>query len=89
MAKVIIPPPYRGPTHGSGEERVDGDDVRGCLEAVGARYPGFREQIFDGNGRVHRFVKLFLNGEQLDPEKLDVAVSDDDAVEILAAISGG
>ncbi len=82
-------PPYRGPT--LGQERIDvqATNVGGCLRAVGARYPGFDEQIFDAAGVVHRFVMLFLNGEEIDRAALDTPVSDADEVRILAAIAGG
>ena len=42
------------------------------------------------DGNVHRFVTLFLNGDELDRSKaMDQEVSDGDDVEILAAIAGG
>ena len=89
MATVIVPPPYRGPTRGISEVAVDAADVRGSIHAVDAQYPGFAAQIFDAQGGVHRFVKLFLNGDLLDAEKLDREISAGDAVEVVAAISGG
>lgn len=90
MPRVIVPPPYRGPTEGQDRIEVPGSTVKECLDAVGSRFPGFSEQIFDGEGRIHRFVNLFLNGEELDrAEALGLPVSEGDDVEILAAIAGG
>ncbi|MDJ0785593.1 MAG: MoaD/ThiS family protein [Myxococcota bacterium] len=89
MPTVLIPPPYRGPTDGAAEIVVEGDSVLACLEAVGRKYPGFLDQVLTADGAVHRFVKLFQNGEQLDGDVLSVAVSEDDSIEILAAIAGG
>jgi len=90
MPRVIVPPPYRGPTEGLDRIEVEGSTIEACLEAVGERFPGFREQIFDAEGRVHRFVNLFLNGDELDRQQaLARAVSDGDDIEILAAIAGG
>lgn len=90
MPLVIVPPPYRGPTEGHHRIEAEGATVQECLDAVGARFPGFSDQILDGNGKIHRFVTLFLNGEELDRGKaLDREVSDGDEVEILAAIAGG
>ena len=42
-----------------------------------------------GAGRVHRFVSLFVNGDEIGREALDRPLSDADRVEILAAIAGG
>jgi len=86
MPTVHVPPPYRGPTGGQAEIAVEGATVRQCLEAVEARHPGFAEQVLDGAGQVHRFVRLFVNGE---PAELDAPVKDSDRVEVLAAIAGG
>lgn len=89
MPLVKIPPPYQGPTHGADRIAVDGETVRACIEAVGARFPGFAEQVFDARGQVHRFVKLFVNGDEVDRSAPDTPVHDGDEVEILAAIAGG
>jgi molybdopterin converting factor small subunit len=89
MPQVFVPPPYRGPTQGQDLIDVEGATVGACLRAVGDRFPGFGEQIFDADGRVHRFVNLFVNGEEIERQDLDRAVADRDRVEILAAIAGG
>jgi sulfur carrier protein ThiS len=89
MPLVIVPPPYQGPTGGVGQIEVDGRTVRECIEAVARAHPGFREQVFDPKGRVHRFVTLFVNGDEIPRESLDAPVSARDRVEILAAIAGG
>jgi sulfur carrier protein ThiS len=89
MPRVIVPPAYRGPTLGDGEIDVAGSTVGECLDAVGRRYPGFADLIFDDGGSVHRFVSLFVNGDEIPRQGLDLAVADSDRVEILAAIAGG
>jgi molybdopterin synthase sulfur carrier subunit len=89
MPIVHIPPPYRGPTQGRAEIQVEGATVLECLEAVEARHPGFRELVIDPKGELHRFVRLFVNGEQLDRDALGAAVKESDQLEVLAAIGGG
>ena len=89
MPQVKIPPPYQGPTQGEALVSVEGATVRACLGAVGERFPGFGAQVFDASGRVHKFVTLFVNGDEIDRTALDTAVSPSDEVEILAAIAGG
>jgi hypothetical protein len=89
LPKVIVPPPYRGPTRGLDVVEVEGGSVRACIEAADARFPGFAAQIFDAAGRPHRFVKLFRNGELVAAGDLDRAVEPGDAIEIVAAIAGG
>jgi predicted phage tail protein len=89
MPKVAIPPRYRGPTGGLGLIEVDADTVRMCIEAIEAQHPGFRELILDGESRIRRFVRLFLNGEALDRNAVDTPVTDSDLIQILASAAGG
>lgn len=89
MPTVVIPPPYRGPTGGADELEVPPGTVAECLAAVEARCPGFRAQVVDAEGRVHRFVKLFRNGEQLVGDALAEKIGERDRLEVLAAIAGG
>jgi molybdopterin synthase sulfur carrier subunit len=89
MPSVRIPPPYRGPTLGAAEIEADGGTVGVVLDWVERKYPGFLAQVLDDDGNVHRFVKLFKNGEHLvrDPLRTPLAVGDE--LEIIAAIAGG
>lgn len=89
MPHVVVPPPYRGPTGGLASIEVDGASVKACLDALAARFPGFGEQVFDAGGHVHRFVSLFVNGEEIARDALDRPVGPGDRLEILAAIAGG
>ena len=89
MPTVIVPGPYQGPTKGRGEIEVSSRTVRGCLEEVESGHRGFLELVLDGEGALHRFVKLFVNDEPLDPGALDAAVEETDRIEVLAAIAGG
>jgi len=83
---VHVPPPYRGPTGGEAEIPVEGATVRECIDAVEGVHPGFAAQVLGEDGKAHRFVRLFVNGE---PAELDQAVGASDSVEVLAAIAGG
>ena len=89
MPHVDVPPPYRGPTRGEAIVAVDGATVGECLREVGERYAGFHDQIFDNNGDVHRFVSLFVNGDEIGRGELATPLSPDDELKILAAIAGG
>ncbi|GAF90703.1 unnamed protein product [marine sediment metagenome] len=89
MPQVKVPPPYRGPTQGEAVIEVEGTTVRECIQAVEARHPGFGEQIFDPESNFHRFVTLFVNGDEVARDDADASVGAGDEVEILAAIAGG
>jgi len=89
MPTIVIPPPYRGSTQGLERIEVAGRTVRDCIDAVNVLHPAFGPLILDANGKVHRFVKLFRNGDQLGGDVLATAIAEGDEVHVLAAIAGG
>jgi molybdopterin synthase sulfur carrier subunit len=89
MPLVRIPPPYRGPTLGAAEIDADGGTVGAVLDCIQRKYPGFLPQVLDDDGNVHRFVKLFKNGNHLVRDALREPLAPTDELEILAAIAGG
>ncbi len=89
MPFVVVPEPYRGPTRGLGEVQVEASDVLEAILAVEAAYPGFRDLVLDAEGALHRFVKLFVNDEQIERGALDRSLGDEDRLGVLAAIAGG
>jgi molybdopterin synthase sulfur carrier subunit len=89
MPQVQIPPPYQGPTGGRDRIDVEGASVLECLKALEVKFPGFLPQVLDSEGRVHRFVQLFVNGDEIARGALDTPVGPDDRIEVLAAIAGG
>jgi molybdopterin converting factor small subunit len=89
MPRVLIPPPYRGPTQGTAELEVEGETVLGCLEAVEQKFPGLLPLVMDEEGGLHRFVKVFRNGDLLVGDVVQTRVDPTDEIEILAAIAGG
>ena len=86
---VIVPEAYRGPTRGVSRIEVDASTVRAAVEAVEKDHPGFLTMVLDGGGKLHPFVKLFVNEAQLPADALDTPLAKDDRLEILAAIAGG
>jgi molybdopterin converting factor small subunit len=89
VPRVEIPRRYRLPTRGESLIDVEGRTIRECIEAVEARYPGFLELVFDSQGNLNRFVRLFVNGDEVARSDPDAPVDDDDRVQILAAAAGG
>ena len=89
MPRVIIPPPYRGPSRGATQISVEGTTIRECLDAVESTCPGFAALVFTESGELQRFTKLFRNGEQVPTEGLDSVTAQQDEIEVVAGIAGG
>lgn len=76
------------PTLEDGE--VPGRTVRELIVALEARHPGFASYVVDETGRLRRHVNVFIGDEPIgDRTQLSDAVTDDDRVAILQALSGG
>ena len=64
--------------------------LRLVLDEIDRRYPGAAARIVDGEGRPHRYVNLYVNGDDVrHGSGVDTPVTDNDEVLILPAISGG
>jgi hypothetical protein len=68
---------------------VDAPTVEAALVKLAGEYTPLRKVLFDREGRVRETQKIFLNGEQLEPDELASSAGEADCVELLLAISGG
>ena len=89
MPVIEVPRRYRVPTGGAATISIEGDTVRACIEAADAKYPGFGELVLERNGQLRSFVKLFINGDELERDALDSSISGSDTISVLPAAAGG
>jgi molybdopterin synthase sulfur carrier subunit len=87
---VKVPTPLRKFTAGSETVSGTGATVGALIEDLEKRHAGIRERICDEQGRVRRFVNLYINGEDIRfLQQLDTKVKDGDEISIVPAIAGG
>ena len=87
---VRIPPALRSLTEGSDEVSVDGATVRAAIDALEAAHPGLKERVMSDEGKVLRFVNLFVGEEDIRMlDGLDTELKDGDDLSIIPAIAGG
>jgi molybdopterin synthase sulfur carrier subunit len=88
--KVRIPAPLRGLTGGKGEVDVAPGSVSEVLSGLDKSFAGIRSKICEESGEVRRYVRLFLNDEDVRGKGgLKAAVKDGDVLSIIPAIAGG
>ncbi len=68
---------------------VEGRTVGECVAALVHRFPGIEKMLFSPNGKLHGYVGIYLNGEDIFPEELAKPVKHGDEVHIMYLISGG
>lgn len=87
---VRIPTPLRRFTGGAEEVSVSGATVAALVEDLERNHPGLKERICDDEGKVRRFVNIFVNGDDIRfLNNLDTTIKDGDEVSIVPAIAGG
>ena len=88
--KVRIPTPLRTLTGGADEISVPAATVRALIDALEERHRGIKGQICDADGKLRRFVNLYLNDEDVRFQQgLDTPLKSGDVVAIIPAIAGG
>ena len=87
---VRIPTPLQRLTQGKAEVQCQGTTVVDLLADLEKNYPGIKERICDAQGKLRRFVNVFVNEEDIRFLQGDAtAVKDGDEVSIIPAIAGG
>jgi molybdopterin synthase sulfur carrier subunit len=87
---VKIPTILRRHVGGVAQVEGTGDTVRDLLQNLEQRYPGITGGILNSEGGLHRFVNLYVNGEDVRYlGALETEVAEGDTVSILPAVAGG
>ncbi|TMC08740.1 MAG: MoaD/ThiS family protein [Chloroflexi bacterium] len=90
MATVRIPGPLRSLSQGEAAVEVEAGDLRGAIEQLESRFPGFRERVLDPSGNLRQFVNVYLNDEDIRfGGGLDAKLEPRDEVSIIPAVAGG
>lgn len=87
---IRIPTQLRPLAGGNSEVPVEGATVGEVLESLDAAHPGFTDRLFDEDGRLRRFVNVFVADEDIRfLGGLDTPVPDRTTVSIIPAVAGG
>ena len=88
--KVKIPTPLQKHTKNQAEVNVDAKDIRELIENLERNFPGIKERICDENGKIRRFINIYVNEEDVRfLQKDETPLKDSDEVSIIPAIAGG
>ena len=88
--KVRIPSPLQSLTGHQAEVEATGTNVAEVLDSLEARYPGLKGRICDEEGKLRRFVNLYLNDEDIRfLQGEQTPLREGDQVSIIPAIAGG
>jgi molybdopterin converting factor small subunit len=87
---IRVPTQLRSLTNNLGEIPVEGSTVGEALKALDAAHPGLAARLFDEDGKLRRFVNVFVADEDVRfLEGLETPVTDGQTISIVPAVAGG
>jgi molybdopterin converting factor small subunit len=90
VSTVFIPAVLRANVGGVKSLELDGDSIRGLVDALVARHPALGSQLLTEGGDLNRFVNVYVNGQDVRYlAGLDTPVAPSDEVRLLPAMAGG
>jgi adenylyltransferase/sulfurtransferase len=91
MPIVKIPTPLQSYVDGQKAIIVDGSTVNEAILNLAKKYPSIKQHIFDPEGRLRAFIKIFLEEENIKElvDGLDLVIKEGDSLVIIASIAGG
>ncbi len=73
-----------------GKERLEADSVEHLLDALEEKYPRLRFKIRDETGRLRRYVRVFVDGEDVSGTTgVETPLVGVQTIDILHSIAGG
>ena len=88
--KVLIPTALRQYTDKQSTLDVPPGSVAEVLGQVTTRYPELRKMLFSDDGKLRKFVNVYVNDEDIRFLKdLETPINDNDTLSIILAIAGG
>jgi sulfur-carrier protein len=88
--KVIIPTVLRQSTGNLDIVEVEAGTIEEIISRLDTSYPGFRSRICDDEGRLRRFINIYIGSEDIRfLDNLSTVAPDGADVSIVPAIAGG
>jgi molybdopterin converting factor small subunit len=87
---VRVPTILRPLTGGEAEVSVEGATLADVLNALEADHTGIRARVLDDDGKLRRFVNVYVNDDDVRfAEGLATPTPDGASVSIIPAVAGG
>lgn len=87
---VRIPTTLRPLSGGASTVQVEGSTLAEVLSALNSAHPGFADRLFDQEGKLHKFVNVFVADDDVRYlDGLNTKVPSGETVSIIPAVAGG
>ena len=90
MAIINIPTPLRKFTNQNRTFETQRNDLPGALEDLVNEYPEIKKNLFDDNGNVRSYIKIYIGDEEVKPQDNgSLKLNENTEISIIPAIAGG
>lgn len=90
MTAVRLPPVLRHHAGDAKQVEASGATLGEVVQQLVSRHPGLRDQLLTTDGQLHRFVNVYLNGQDVRYlAGLDTPIGERDTLIVLPAMAGG
>jgi sulfur-carrier protein len=87
---IRVPTTLRTLTSGESQVSVDGGTVAEVLAALDAAHPGFSDKLLDDDGKLRRFVNVFVADDDVRfMDGMETPVPEGETLSIVPAVAGG
>lgn len=87
---VRIPTILRSYTGDSSQVTAEGSTLAEVIDSLEATYPGIKARVVDEDGKLRRFVNIYVAEEDVRfSEGLDTKTPDNTQISIIPAVAGG
>jgi molybdopterin converting factor small subunit len=87
--KILISEAFQSSTGGSDVLEVKGSTIGECLKEATGKFPALGKMWFDPQGDFVHYMILFLNGQNVPKNDLNLGVKDGDEIYPVLMIGGG
>jgi len=87
---VRVPTPLQKLTQDKAEIKASGANIKELIDNLEESFPGIKDRICDENGKVRKFINIYVNEEDVRFLQQDeTPLKNGDEVSIIPAIAGG
>ncbi|MEB3352088.1 MAG: MoaD/ThiS family protein [Cyanobacteriota bacterium] len=88
--QVLIPTPLQKFTNNDASVALEASSVDELLKAMEGCYPGILNRLCDEEGKLRRFLNVYVNSEDIRfLDHQNTPLNDGDEVSIVPAVAGG
>ena len=86
---VTIPTALRRFADNQASVEVQGKTITEVLDNLTTQHTQLRQHLYDGNGKLRNFVRVYVNDEDIRAKGDNAPLNDGDEISIVPSIAGG